>query len=382
MMPKQPKLNFSQGERVLANVRCEVNASKIRNEKRDGRDVIVVPSYTLPDNIIMNGIRYPAEEIEKGYQTLENTPAPLGHPTVDGLFVSARSPLGLNLGYFGAWNANVERKDGRVYVEKIIDVERAKESKMGQRVLDAINEGKPIHTSTGVYLNIRECKNSDLADYEGYDMEFDHDAILLDEEGAATPEQGVGMLVNSAKDKQGNKITVVNSSITERYDDMIDYYGMELLSAMDRKESASRWERVKSAIMEALSLNREEGSKAQEETMPDQKNEGLEQFAARLDKIETTVNSVAESVEKMSKTVNETVEAMNAERAAKRIELVNKVVEAELLTKEEADQTPEAVLQKMLANAAKTDKVEPAPGIFGAFNSGKEKVSLAEDWEN
>lgn len=378
--PKKHKLNFSQGEQVRVNVRCEVNKSKIRHEKRDGRDVIIVPSYTMPDNIVMNGIMYPAEEIEKGYMSLENSPAPLGHPMVDDMFVSARSPLGLNLGYFGAWNANVERKDGRVYVEKIIDVARASESEMGRRVMEALEEGNPIHTSTGVLLHLRECRNSDVAEYEGYDLEFDHDAILLDEQGAATPEQGVGMMVNKARDGKGNKITVINSDVSERFDQMIDYYGMELLSAIDRKETASRWDRIKSAIMEALSLGREEGSQPTEETMADNNKEGFEQLAARVEGIEKSVQSIVETVNKMTETVeaaSKAVEAMNADRKAKHDLLVNKVVEAELLSEDEAKATPASVLEKMLGNA----DVKPGPGINGGFKTNDSKVSLAEEWE-
>ena len=40
--------------------------------------MVIVPSATLPDNIIMNGIKYPSEEIEKGYKSLNRSPAPLG----------------------------------------------------------------------------------------------------------------------------------------------------------------------------------------------------------------------------------------------------------------------------------------------------------------
>ena len=62
---------------IRANIRTAVNSAKIRREKRNGRDVIIVPSATLPDNIIMNRIMYPADVIEAGYKTLERTPAPL-----------------------------------------------------------------------------------------------------------------------------------------------------------------------------------------------------------------------------------------------------------------------------------------------------------------
>jgi len=77
---------------VLVHVRCNA-AGAIRREKLNGRDVIIVPSATLPDGIVMNDILYPAEEIERSYKGLERTPAPLGHPTINGKFVSARDPI-------------------------------------------------------------------------------------------------------------------------------------------------------------------------------------------------------------------------------------------------------------------------------------------------
>jgi len=228
----------SMTDQIRVNIKTSVNRDMIRKEKRDGRDVIVVRSATLPDDVIMNGIRYPADEIEKSYKSLENTPAPLGHPMVDGKFVAANTPLGLNLGYFGAWNDNVRRENGRVMLDKVIDVERASESSMGKRVLNAIEEGKPIHTSTGLLLSLREA-DGDKADYEAFNMQFDHDAILLDEDGAATPEQGVGMMVNKAV-HDGKEIDVVNS-YAEDVEEHIDMLGQELMRAVERREDASRW---------------------------------------------------------------------------------------------------------------------------------------------
>lgn len=377
-MPKKNVMNFANGEQIRANIRCEVNSAKVRREIINGRDTIIVPSFTLPDDIVMNGIRYPAAEIAKSYATLENSPAPLGHPEIDGVFVSARSPLGLNLGYFGAWNANVEQRDGRVYLEKMIDVERASESAMGQRVLEAINKGEPIHTSTGLLLNLRKLDDAE-AEYEGYNMEFDHDAILLDQSGAATPEQGVGMMVNKAKGPDGQKITVVNSSL-DYIDDIIDYYGMELLSAMERKETASRWGRVKETIMEALSLGRNLESKPEEIEMADANKEGLEDIVARVEKMEAGLNSLLETVNNISNTLadaTQAVEALNADRKAKHEALVNKAVEAELLSEEDARATPAVVLDKLLGNS----EVKPAPGVHAGFTNPGDKVSLAEDWE-
>lgn len=74
------------------NVTVQVNSASIRREKYNGREHIVIPSYTLPANVIMNKEFYPESEISAHYQGLEGTLAPLGHPTVNGQHVSAFSP--------------------------------------------------------------------------------------------------------------------------------------------------------------------------------------------------------------------------------------------------------------------------------------------------
>ena len=190
---------------IRVNVRAKVVNADIRREVRNGREHIVVPSFTLPDNIIMNGIRYPKAEVDKSFKGLEGTLAPLGHPLVDGKFVLANTAEALAGHYIGASNKNVERVGGRIYLEKWIDVERASESEGGRAVLDAIEKGEPIHTSVAmvadqVKLDQPLIANGKTAQWDAINIRMDHDAILLGEPGAATPEDGVGMLVNSAKD--------------------------------------------------------------------------------------------------------------------------------------------------------------------------------------
>ncbi|NPW87779.1 hypothetical protein HPR88_33115, partial [Pseudomonas aeruginosa] len=107
------------------------NSASIRRETHNGREHLVLPSYTLPAGVVMNGGLYTAEQIDKHYPGLEGTLAPLGHPMVDGKFVSAFSPEGINVGHIGAWNRNVKKSGNRVYMEKWVDVEFAKSTEGG-----------------------------------------------------------------------------------------------------------------------------------------------------------------------------------------------------------------------------------------------------------
>lgn len=191
---------------IQVNITTQVNSKSIRREQYNGREHWVVPSYTLPADVVMNDGLYSVNEIDAHYQGLEGTLAPLGHPQVNGKFVSAFSPEGINVGHIGAWNRNVKKSGNRVYVEKWIDTEVARRTENGNRLLgrlEALERGDdvpPIHTSVAVFLDQLEPNEQQAATGAKWVAKIhamDHDAILLDEVGAATPEQGVGMMVNA-----------------------------------------------------------------------------------------------------------------------------------------------------------------------------------------
>lgn len=195
--------------KIRVNIRSVVNHASVREELDvNGRMCIVVPSKTLPDDVVMNDIKYPAAEIAKSFNSLEGTPAPMGHPIVRGQYVG----VGHSEAYpfiSGAINRNVKRVDGVVHLEKWIDKEYA--TRNHPSLIEAINKKQPIHTSTGLTLERIEVANGTDYKYEAHNMLFDHDAILLNEVGAATPEQGVGVFVNSA----GDQYEVINSVLSD-----------------------------------------------------------------------------------------------------------------------------------------------------------------------
>lgn len=212
---------------MQVNITTKVNSQSIRRETYNDREHLVLPSYTLPANVVMNGGLYTAEEIDAHYQGLEGTLAPLGHPQVNGQFVSAFSPEGLCTGFVGAWNRNVKKSGNRIYLEKWVDVARASESEGGRELLErvaAIERGEdvpPIHTSVAAFLDQlepNEQQRATGADWVAKIYSMDHDAILLHEVGAATPEQGVGLMVNAdlAQPLKANSGALVGESYRER----------------------------------------------------------------------------------------------------------------------------------------------------------------------
>jgi hypothetical protein len=188
-----------------------INASNISIETIDGDEHYVIRGVVpVVDDVVMNGGLYPATEINKSYQTLEGKPMPMGHPKIGADHVSADNPRAVNQFHVGAWQENVRKDGDRVVMDMKVNKRYAGATDKGKRLierLDAMVNGddvEPIHVSTGLLLQ-REA-NTGKSKGKKYtwiarNMSFDHTAILLDEPGAATPRDGVGIFVNADGDK-------------------------------------------------------------------------------------------------------------------------------------------------------------------------------------
>ncbi|ANO78882.1 TPA: DUF2213 domain-containing protein [Escherichia coli] len=211
-------------KRNRVNVLTVVNsASNITTETIDGKPHIVVRGITpVVDDIVMNRKLYPAAEIEKAYNTLERNPMPLGHPKVDGKHVSARDVRAVNEYHVGAWLQNVSHKDGKVTGDMYVNRQYAESSDKGKLLINRLDEmlagtnSDPIHISTGLlYSGIAANGESKGKKYNeiATNMMFDHVAVLLDEPGAGTPEEGVGIFVNSEGDEQQIEVARLTDGI-------------------------------------------------------------------------------------------------------------------------------------------------------------------------
>ena len=374
---------------IRVNVTSVANAKAVRKEKRNGRDVLIVPSATLPDDIVMNGslgpILYPADEIKKSFKGLERTPAPLGHPTINGRFVSASDPEGINIGHIGAWNENVRQEKGRVLLDKVIDVEVANRSEGGKAVLAAIEAGGPIHTSTGLLCTL-EAVNDASAKHKhvARSMVFDHDAILLNQEGAASPEKGVGMLVNSSGEEE--EIEVINSTIVEQADQEIDWAGTRLIEALRRRESIGTWERIKSALFEAIGFSERATptNNTKDDDMDQVQFDALSKKvdalseAMKPDALATAVgNAVAAAMKPVLDAQATAVANQKAQDDAEHADLVTKVVKSNLLDEATAKATP---LNTLRALAPKAAPGKAAP-LNSAMGTGEKSAFVAPDAE-
>lgn len=204
--------------------RYAVNAKNV--SKTDGkyaiRDVVV-----CVDDLVMNGRMYPGQELKKGIASLEGRPAPAGHPkNSKGVHISVNHGEALSAHYIGAWCTNTRHEGGRSMTDINVNEAQARVMPEGKTLcdrLDAVlagNDLDPIHVSTGVY--VREiAANGESPTGKKYtaiaaDLDYDHLAILLDGGGAGTPEDGVGMFLNSA----GTEEKVEELVIDDRPEDM------------------------------------------------------------------------------------------------------------------------------------------------------------------
>lgn len=347
------------------NVRSVANTKAVKKEMRNGRSVVIVPSATLPDDVVMNNVRYPADEIARSFGTLEDTPAPLGHPSLpDGAWLSASQPEGINRSWIGAWNENVRQENGVVLLDKVIDVEVANRSDGGRAVLAAIDAGEPIHTSTGVYAVFKNAEEDDDAELVATNIVFDHDAILLNEEGAATPEQGVGMLVN----RKTPNIPVVNSQV-EWAEEQLSWAAEHLLDSAERLDRAKEREALIPRLVDALKGLVSGDSAATNETV--QKEETMDaETKAAIDAVNTKLDGIPEAigtavtnalkplVDAQEAATNAAKEAEEAERS----ELTETIVNAALRDEDECKHLPIANLRKIAKDAK--------PGSSQAIGNG------------
>lgn len=199
----------------LSNLTANL-AGKTRRGRLNGEDYLVAPLSMLVEGVL-NGsqgpLLYPADEITKNVDAWNGMPIVVTHPTVNGIPVSARSPDILEtfgIGY--VFNATVK---GKLVAEGWFNIEKTR--KVDDRVLNALESGTPIELSTGLFTTNEPAE--DGAVFNGKEYSFvarnyrpDHLAVLPDEVGACSLNDGCGVLVN----QEGYKPTKAMMEEAER----------------------------------------------------------------------------------------------------------------------------------------------------------------------
>lgn len=363
----------------IVHLKCNYS-SDVRREMRDGEERLIIKSYAAVANSVLNGIFYSEDELNKDYMGLHEVLAPIGHPTVNGKFVSAFSPEGLSRNYAFAWNENPRWEGNRIAIDVVVDPKRSEQSPQGKRLIEAINKKEPISTSTGLFCNVEECADDSLG-YKGIarNIVWDHIAILLDEEPAIGTDQGVGIYVNSKGDTE--ELEVINSAL-DMADQQLDWAALSIVRAMDQREKASIADRIKAVLLEMFSSGRE--------TQTEEKEEDMTVTKEQFDELSAKVNGLAESVstEALGKAIGEAVANavkpltdnlaemqanQKAQEEAQKAELVAKIVKANMLSEDAA--------KGLTVNALKELAARAEPGKAAPINPTFGNASTEEDYD-
>lgn len=199
--------------KMQVNVLTTINsASNISEQIIDGDPHYVIKNVVpVVDDIVMNSILYPGDEIKKSFHGLDGKPAPYNHPMIDGKYVSASMTRAANQFSVGAWIENSSHDGSKALVDMKVNKVVAERSDKGKELLSRIealriNEdgAEPIQVSTGLLLNRESARGESKGkEYSSIarNMEWDHLAILPPGvPGAGTPSDGVGIFSTNGED--------------------------------------------------------------------------------------------------------------------------------------------------------------------------------------
>lgn len=365
---------------LLVNISTLVANSEIRTEVVEGISFTVLPSRTLPPNIVMNGILYDEKDVEASIGTLDMSPVTIGHPVVNGKFAPASDPISqAAYGILGAHNrVKGKTDDGRWVVEKLIPTEQLQNTERGKKLAEAIKHKRPIHTSTGVYLT----KEPEIGvnamgqeyTYRAKIDRFDHDAILLNETGAATPKQGVGLFVN-ADGEQEVEVMYCNIMFMPEQE-----HDSEMMPEEEKRPIIAFLSKMLAKLTHNPKHDTMDGESGDMPPMPMNNSREGEQVE-KQEVQQMIADALAVNAEQTAKTVQDAVTAALAankaatEQAEKDV-LIQQVVNAKLLTEEAAKECGIAALKAMIANHK-----QPAFGLNANRAAGNENADPFADYK-
>lgn len=178
----------------------------IRWETEHGRQYIVAP-MTLIVPGVLNGSKgplwYPPTEVKRGVKLWDGIPITKNHPTdpITNEHLSARDYGVLERQGLGFIRKSTFNGNGRHVAEGWFDAERTK--RLDKRIYNALLSGDPLEVSTGLYTENENVRGvaPDGRSYVAIARNYqpDHLAVLPDQTGACSREDGCGILINHEK---------------------------------------------------------------------------------------------------------------------------------------------------------------------------------------
>ncbi len=185
-----------------------INAvSKPTSRTLHGRDYLVAAATLIVPGVL-NGSQgplfYPSEEINKDPWAWNGMPILAYHPTVNGQHVSGRDPD--ILAESGLGHVYRTKADETLNAELWFDVQAVKsfdtKLKSDHKILPRLEAGKPIEISTGLFTENHPAPAGAIHNGKEYthiarNYKPDHLAVLPDQKGACSNDDGCGINVNA-----------------------------------------------------------------------------------------------------------------------------------------------------------------------------------------
>ncbi len=187
-------------ETIVANL-----IGRVRYEHLNGRQYLVAPLTSIVPGVL-NGSKgalyYPPEAIQSSVKSWDDIPIVIYHPIdpVTNAPLSANDPGVLKRQGVGFITKSVY--NGRLQHEGWFDVQKT--GQVDDRVLQSLKSNRPIELSTGLYTENEEQPgehNGKSYSYIARNYRPDHMAILPDQVGACSLNDGCGVLINFNPDQ-------------------------------------------------------------------------------------------------------------------------------------------------------------------------------------
>lgn len=187
------------GKRFLS-VMCKAAAKTVRNDRMSDRDYLVVPMVMLTEGVHAGSegpYYYPPNEIAKRVTLWNAKPVVVYHPSEP----SACTPEILSTRQIGViMNTKWDGKNNRLTAEAWLEKDRI--NKVDERIMEAIDNEETLELSTGLMADSdEEAGEWNGEKFNGTLSNFgpDHLAVLPDQKGACSVEDGAGFIRNAAE---------------------------------------------------------------------------------------------------------------------------------------------------------------------------------------
>lgn len=228
---------------MMKHLKLRTHKPSIRHQSFDGHDNLVVPVVALVEGVL-NDAFVPQSEFARFPLAWNGVPVPVGHPSKDGVDVSANDPevLPSCIGRFFNCHIDGNKLKGEIWV----DVAKAKKLGHGDLLIRLESGTDIIDVSTAYFTEAQ----SIVGEHEGKPFSMvhtgirpDHIAILPDEPGACSVEDGCGVPRSNCDSGRNDMIGSVKQALQT-----LANYTASLLTGQEADDMAANKDKVTSKV--------------------------------------------------------------------------------------------------------------------------------------